>query len=426
LARDDHDERARPEAGGVPETRAAEGADHPVRPARRRPRRGRGRRHDLAGRFRRVEQELATLARNQFGRMFGQAFDQAEAFDLDLRFTVHTDGRWRLEGAPLEAQVRDQVREMASRAEALRYGRVYCHRCQSSGCGHGHPPSPRAVFGGFSSTGQPEWVELPQLLLDLGHGRVEELYERPPALLAARLTGDELKARQLNEFGRQSKAYDVLAQVVAGYVRLPAPEHGEAERVALTVQAVEARRLDGRPWLALNVIGGRAADGPLTDLLDGQYFRLHEMLRKARAELRAAAVARRRGRGRVGLGPEIGAKAEQVLLELARSIERHGRQTGRRTRHAEARGRSAQRPTSKALEDAHAAPEHRVLWDARDETVVVLGQRNRVHVFTLRAKAVTSLTLEPADVDRRRRTGRWVTPEPEQLRTFRESLERRG
>jgi len=393
-------------------------------------RRGRGRRRsrrgggDLARRFRRAEEELADLARAMYGDMFGRAFDHARDFALDLGFAVETDGTWRLGGRSLEEQVRRQVREMASHAEALRPGRVYCYRCESSDCEHSPPPGPTQVFAGYSSTGQPEWAELPQLLLDLGHERVEALYERPRELLAAALSGEELKARQLSVFGRESKSYDVLAQVVAGYLQLPGPPGDEEERVAFTVQAVEARRLDGRPWVDLNVIGTCSDGVPVLDLMDDAYLRLHRMISKTRRQVRALGVAGR-GRGRTGgLDAGIGDKAAGLLLDLSRSIEQLSRQGGRRTRHAEARGRE-QRPTAKALEEALAAADHSLLWDSRDETMIVLGGRNRVHVYTLQGKQVTSLTLDADSVERRRRTGRWVEPGGERRAAFRENLERR-
>jgi hypothetical protein len=113
------------------------------------------------------------------------------------------------------------------------------------------------------------------------------------------------------------------------------------------------------------------------------------------------------GRRPPGSVPGTPSLVADILQGLARKLEKLGRQSCRRTAHAEGH-RGENRPTSKAWEDAFAAPEEWILWDRDERTFVVLGPRNRVHVFSAQGRHVTSLVLTTEAVRNRMRRGRWI------------------
>jgi hypothetical protein len=63
-----------------------------------------------------------------------------------------------------------------------------------------------------------------------------------------------------------------------------------------------------------------------------------------------------------------------------------------------------------------------ILWDTEKATIVVVGQKGRVHVFTPQARHVTSVVLQGSAIDRRRQQGRWREAEPEERGEFRVHL----
>ncbi|MEW6442461.1 MAG: hypothetical protein AB1640_16100 [bacterium] len=366
---------------------------------------------------------LAAAAQDALAEMFGPRADLSQPFPLELRVLVEPGSPWKVSArTPLEEQIRAAVREMATRADAYRYGRVYCYRCETCDCTHALPASPTTVFGGYSSTGVPQWQELSQVLLDLHHAQVDLLYSPlGQELVAVFMDAAPLKQRQLNVFGKQSKTYDILGQVVFGFLELlpPTATPRKLERVAFTLQAVESRRPDGSARLELNVLG-RFNDG--SSAMDSLTLRPHNrrilnILLDGRQRL-AALAPRSTARPSRPLPIETVPRAEEILKRMARALERAGRQTFRRTAHAEER-RADRRPTFKALEDVAGASAESVLWDAHRSTIVVLGPRNRVHVFSPEGRHVTTLVLESEEVRSRMRRGRWQPLAGEGLVRFR-------
>jgi hypothetical protein len=115
--------------------------------------------------------------------------------------------------------------------------------------------------------------------------------------------------------------------------------------------------------------------------------------------------------------PDTASLVADILQGLARKLEKVGRQRGRRTAHAEEH-RIKNRPTSKAWQDAFGAAEGSVLWDKHERTFVVLGPRNRVHVFSRQGRHVTSLLLASEAVRSRKRRKRWVPLTDDQREQF--------
>ena len=213
------------------------------------------REHSHHGLERAILKAIRRLWRDEIGRGKGRPRD----LDFNLKFTVEADGPWEIiADPPLEEQIRSRLMEGAARQRVFQAGRIYCYRCESSTCGHSAPPEPGRVFGGYSSTGLPQWMELTQLLLQIRHPRLDLVYQSPGRHLAAAFQdGTSLRGSQLKVFGRHSRTYDILAQVVFGYLRLspPGAEEGETDLTAFTIQAVEIRGGPGRPRIVLNIIG---------------------------------------------------------------------------------------------------------------------------------------------------------------------------
>ena len=350
---------------------------------------------------------------------FGSGTAPGRDVDLEIRLRIPAGA----DGAPgavpsLAAQVREAVREAAAREGVFRPGRAYCYRCESSDCPHGVPPAPQKVFGGYSSTGQPRWTDFSQLLLEKKHTDADAVFDPGRrGLSSIFLPGGELRSGQLAVFGGTSKTYVIHGQVALGYLRTAAPSGEPVERAALTVQAVEVRGDGGRPRLVLNVLG-RLPDGTETmeSLEDWRHERLVSAISSARRNIVRLSPTPSRSRG-----SGVEEKAAGILKRMARSLQRTARQGTRRTGHAEARQRQ-RRPASKAVEDAVAAGDERLLRDDREGTVVVTGPRGRVHVFSPEGRHVTSLSMRREEIDSRVRRRRWQPLQPLHAREFRMRL----
>jgi hypothetical protein len=326
---------------------------------------------------------------------------------------------------PFEEQIAEQIEDAEAEWEVYRRGHVFCFRCRSAQCLHSVPPQPQCVFKGYNSVGLPEWHELVQALVDARDPRTDQLYADPPALLARVQLGRELRSQQLSSFGRASKTYAVLGQVIAGYVPVPrelGEVAGQVRRIAVTLQVVETRGAGGQPELKVNPIPAALTPEQWDEWLvvDGNPL-ARAVLRAARAvealerELLAVRNTARasEARGRLRWLPHI-------LGDLARLIEQAGRQKRRRTRHAESRRR--ERPVHKAQEDARAAAEGDVFYDEKRRTFVVCGKQGRAHAFTKAGRHVTSFVLPPGGAEFRVRTHRWRKAHADEFSELKETL----
>ncbi len=355
--------------------------------------------------------------------------ENGSAIELTLHAVVRGGLPGRLEtAAPLAEQIDHAVREASAREGAFRSGRVYCYRCDSTECAHSAPPEAGRVFGGYSPTGMPLWAELVQLLVELRHPGAEYLYDPTLRHLAAAYVGPAaLKERQLGIFGGESKTYDILGQVVCGFLWFPRRDAGALarEKTALTLQAAVIRDRRHRFKVVLNVLGRLSGGQEAVEYLEGP---LHMRVVDTISQCRRMLARVRPGvphRGHRGTPPRKDpvADAEGILRRTARALERLGRQSSRRTLHAETRG-FQKRPTAKALEDAAGALDEQLFWDEWTSTVVVLGARGRAHVFSPEGRHITSLALRKEEVQGRRRKRRWRPLEGERRRLFREALEK--
>lgn len=367
---------------------------------------------------------LRTLLRDFYADRFGAVHPHLSELPVNLRLQVQPGRDWAVDfNPPLADQLTPQFEDAQATLDVFRRGHVYCFRCSSSDCEHGVPDSPLSVFSGYDSTGRPVWTEFAQALIDLRDDRVDQLYARSSRAIATIQMGSDLRGEQLASFGRSSKTYAVLGQVIAGYYAGPG-DAADGGRVAITLQIVEARGAGGGIRLHLNPIA-RMPDGrsfeeslvegwePGLDRARGLSARMLESL-----ELQARSA---RESGRTDDLREVMRRVPAILRRLCESLERGERQGQRRTRHAEER-REEQRPVHKALDDAREVKSDNVFFDERSRTVMVHGAKGRAHAFNTEGRHVTSFTLKPGGLELRLRTRRWRPASTEEFQSFKSLL----
>ncbi len=370
--------------------------------------RGRG---SLSAEARRIESEIADFARRLHRETFGNA-----PFPLKLtipfELTIPPPALEDASASPaLLSGTAEALRRTSARADPIAAGRVFCYRCDGADCEHAAPPRPRSVFAGFSPTGQPQWTDLAQALLEAKHERIDELFSSTAPLGLVR-PGRELKARLLPPFGKSSKTYDVLAQLVAGHFG------GSGAPVsALTLQAVESRSPEGGTRLTLNRIGSEASAW-LDDHPDNAFAQALQAARGRLAQIESDLAG---GGVSAARRSELMRKIPGILHDLRRALERSGRQSERRTKHAVERRRE-NRPTHAAIHDAWAAADADLLADETRGTMIVLGPRGRAHAFTPEGRHVTSLILDREALSRRLARRRWRPATPAEIEALRTAL----
>jgi hypothetical protein len=349
--------------------------------------------------------------------------------ELDLPISLNLQGGKRGDDLDrLLVLIRDKVRASLKARNSFRMGRVYCFRCDLPDCEHSAPAETNQVFSGYQATGKPAFKDFLQVAMDAGWDGVEHLYETPPDVIARVQTAPELKGELLPGFGKGSRTYNVLGQVIIGWAppRL-GPDPDPASRLALTFQLVETHGGDRHRRVRLNFLGlslDHLAQLAAEEGYRSQPERLSRIIRTTREHLE------RQGRRLLTMrnrGDQT--RSEDVLLpilnRLRSDLESLLRPRKFRTQHAESRHRGGDRPTSLALQDALSASTERTFLDTHADTGVVIGPRNRAHAFTREGRHVTSLILEPGEIERKTGKGRWRPCMPEEADGFRRSLSRK-
>ncbi|MEC9072321.1 MAG: hypothetical protein VX938_08090, partial [Myxococcota bacterium] len=295
-------------------------------------------------------------------------------------------------------------------SRAFRQGTVFSFLYDTADSDRCAPPEATSVFAGYHPNGRPEWVNFTNLCIARGEDRVDKLFGPSPEVIAFVQTVDELDDGLLPEFGRESRAYKLLGQVVLGLV----PEHlmsrrEKAQRVALTFQLVETRLSGVGPRLRLNVLGlspeqiaDAAADSHRGSPAEGLRKTLRATQRRVDTLGRQMRTAERSGEE-----APLETRVNALLTQLRGDLEGIFRSHGRRTSHARDRHIQAERPTSDAMRDLSRASDDRFLWDTRRDTAVVIGPKGRAHIFSPAGMHVTSLRLSPGELARKKERGRW-------------------
>jgi hypothetical protein len=188
----------------------------------------------------------------------------------------------------------------------------------------------------------------------------------------------------------------------------------------VTFQVAVSRPGATRLRLGLNILGRTSLGEPL-ELLWDRHDDVPWTCAARWAQGALATVVRRAPRARNGLattGSDLERRVEGILRGLARRLEHDQRGRARRTHHAEERHRSGERPTRKALDDIREARAESILVDERNGTLVVPGERGRIHFFTADGKLVSSVRYGRDAIERKRKLGLWrdaAEPEAEAL-----------
>jgi hypothetical protein len=344
--------------------------------------------------------------------------------NLRLSLDLPPPGTERHSTDQLYLQLQRSADRCVDRSASMPIGRVYCHWCASFFCEHSSPPEPRSVFGGYSPTGQPQWPELVSVLLERRHPRVDSIFGGAPSPITIVQAGGELSKDQLPIYGKGSSICRVLGQVCIGYLLFPdglrLPQGAGVPRtpLAVTFQVVEIGAAGGA--LILNVLSKLPDGTPAFQAFEESWdSRLADALVTTRRDLEEISLLKVSRRRRAS---ERRRRVLVALHHLSRNLDHIFRTRERRTQHSQERHQNRGRPASTALGDAlHAAPES-IYRDVEERTWVVLGPKNRVHVFNDDARHVTSVVYPGETVRARTLRGKWRKAQAEELTRFLEAL----
>ncbi len=318
------------------------------------------------------------------------------------------------------------IQALLTHRATIRPGAVFCLRCETAECDHTMPTGPRQVFAGYGKTGIPRFEDFGQLLLELQDPRVDRLFRGNPEPLTRTFGDRELTAGLLPAYRNDDRGYRIHGQVAAGWFAVPDPS-GRPHTLAVTLQVVSTRAEGAsRRRFSLNVLGLGPAGEPLEHLYD----RLPEVPWRdsvlwAQTILDTMSRPGKVGKARKG-GKNLKKRIDGMLASIARRLERKRRSEERKTRHARERHAQGDRPTPMALPDLARAGEDQILVDVRAETLVVLGDKGRAHVFSPEGKLVTSVRYNPASIERRRERGQWRPAEKDEAQALRAAVAGQG
>ncbi len=370
-------------------------------------------------------QALAAAARQRIDKHPLGHLARGHAKRLELNLSIPLAAR--------ESAVDDAVRQaeeaLGGELEALflertvlRPGRIYCLRCGSTECEHSAPPDAREIFAGYGASGLPVFIDFAQWLLERQHPRLDRLYDQPPGLVTEVVSGRELTEELLDAFRDRKTDFHVHGQVVAGWYRVLRPDRKSGTALALTFQVISSRVRGGRRGkprrrLALNVLGRGPGGEPLEDL----YARLGSIPWQGVVHWGQQVLQTiEKAQGRKSTTPEaLSRRVEGMLNGIARRLEQDRRARDRRTGHAEKRHTQGDRPTRMAFTDLTRGGDDRIFRDERRETMIVLGERGRAHVFNSGGKLVTSIRYSPESIERKIRREIWRPATAEEIMRLR-------
>ena len=342
------------------------------------------------------------------GKDLLRALATEEGYPVDRPLPAGLQLTWQSEASEraIVDQARDRIRESMAQAAPMVRGKVFCHHCNGYNCQHATPNGPSEVFADFQSTGRPRFEPLLSYLIELGDDRLEYLTARSPSIVARVVGRRRLLGEQMAEYGRGSLKYAIWGQVVMGYIMLNNEKH------ALTFQVVETGDRRIRP----QIIGSQTL---LDAMADGDAPRLVALLAVLRQSSRKIENLGQDAQNQKGKKERaaIREKVFKILRQLALSLERKGRQRGRRTKHAEKR-RSEERPVTTGFKDLFRAPVESFYKDEVKGSIVVVGPSGRAHVYSEDGRHVTSLKLKKTEIERRLKRKRYLPLPQEKVTTL--------
>jgi hypothetical protein len=407
-------ETAKPESPAARPERAPKARrDASGRPQRRGARPGTdGRRPDTLSAS--AVRALSEMARGLLEAEGVDPFSRPRFIDLKLRVPLDFERDARRAAQDVVAQILGRVAEVRAHEQALRPGSAFCYFSQSAEAPTARPQKFREVFDGYSSTGRPVFTDFVTLAIERRDSGIDDLVDGQDVIVTHVSMGRVLRTQQLHEFGAESGVYRILGQVDAGLY----PLLGSDQKAAFSFQLLRGTTLDGAPRFRLHWVGA-AEVRDIADPAVGSILKRFQ-LRLERESLRFAGM-----HSQGAAAPDEEEFVLPLLQELAKRLSGRARRAVRRTEHATQRVDERVRPTAKAWDDAREAGDDRILRDDEQGTIVVVGPKNRLHVFSPEAMHVTSFVLTGGQVQKRRGEGRWHPAEPEERGEFRLALRRR-
>ncbi len=325
-----------------------------------------------------------------------------------------------------------EIDSLLAHRAVFRPGRVLCIRCASADCEHAAPVSSRQVFAGYGATGIPRFEDFGQWLLERRHPKIDRLYRRPSRLVTVVASGAELTGLLLPAFRPRRLDYRVHGQVAAGWFSVPGRSGGPGSRgqagglLAQTFQVVSSARKvrkgrrARRRRLGLNILGTGPAGEPLAEVYDRpDQIPWAGAVRWSQQALDS--IERSQGR-KSATAEHLSSRIEGVLNGIARRLEHHRRSRDRRTGHAQKRHQEGNRPTDMALRDLTRAGDENVLFDLRRETLIVLGDKGRAHVWSTSGKLVTSIRYSPDSIGKKMKLEIWRPATAKEIAALRRAV----
>ena len=297
--------------------------------------------------------------------------------------------------------IKKKAEELALKKSGFARDRVYCYKCNNFQCMHSKQPGPSSVFAGYHSSGTPQFHDFLQQLLDIEDDRAWLLYENKPPVLASFTKGYQVKKKQY--FGRSSGVFNIWGQVCIGYFN--------RDRAALTVQVVETSHPDREKRIIVNRLFHVQPEELILQKENHYLYAALKRLENSIAHISTKKLGRRE-KIQAALGH---------LERFSRQVEKKHQLESKKTLHAKDR-RTQKRPIKEALDDARKASARDYLYDPLKNTMIILGPRKRVHVFSTEGIHVTSLTLEKAAIDLRLRQNKWVPASNRIVKSFENAL----
>jgi hypothetical protein len=341
---------------------------------------------------------------------------------LDLP-TAHRDGQIAKVSHKAGEAIHEAIQSLLHHSSVFQPGRVLCFRCQTAVCEHAAPLDSRQVFVGWGSTGVPRFADFSQWLLQRRDPRVDLLYREPPQLVPVVTPEADLTADLIPAFRQHESGYRIHGQVAAGWYRAPDPSGiaGLRQPIAVSFQVISSQHRRQSRRFGLNVVGVGPGGEPLENLFD----RIGEIpwsdaVRWAQGALQT--IESQLARSPRTPREVIDQRLDGVVNGLARRLEKGWRGKERRTLHGQQRHSEGDRPTRMAMADFARATPEKLLYDTRQETLVVVGDRGRAHVFSLEGKLVTSIRYNPESIEKRRQRGIWRPAAAHEVSAVRERL----
>ena len=344
---------------------------------------------------------------------------------LTVQFNGQSTSNTQNSAKQLVREVDRQIGEALRGLRDYRLGHVYCFHCEQPDCSHSAPEDTTHVFAGYTANGKPLWIDFVNFCMESAHPKTDMLYADPPEVIAIIQGAQELKGELLPSFGQGSVRYNLLGQVVAGLIPFNLRSSWDlSQRFALTLQVVETQRDHSPSLLRLNMVGisvlrlsELASDGGkrgpaerLRQTFEGTKKKIDSLSRKCHLERKK------------GYFVNLEENLEPILLKLKNDLEQIFNPSMHRTKHAQKRHLKLNRPTGSAIGDARKVTKEKLMYDVRNDTIVVLGPKGRAHIFSMKGRHVTSIQLEEGELKRKSEKSFWRPPTPQQQTVFLEIL----